>query len=78
MEVVRKVFPRYLLLLSEYKLFLLMYFRRCDADIVLKNVFRVFDQGKTKIDKIDPRDLMLAFTMAMSGSSWFFIFISIN
>ena len=49
--------------------FLSMYFRRCDADIVLKNVFRVFDQGKTKIDKIDPRDLMLAFTMAMSGSS---------
>ena len=35
---------------------------------MLRNVFRVFDQDQGS-GKINPRDLLLAFTMAMSGSS---------
>ena len=46
----------------------IIYISRCDADIVLRNVFRVFDQDQGS-GKINPRDLLLAFTMAMSGSS---------
>ena len=84
MEVVRRVFPRsdvldtslllkYLkihihLYLYLHNICISVYLCRCDADIVLRNVFRVFDQDQGS-GKINPRDLLLAFTMAMSGSS---------
>ena len=77
MEVVRRVFPRSDVLdissLLKYlhpSRFVYIYncISRCDADIVLRNVFRVFDQDQGS-GKINPRDLLLAFTMAMSGSS---------
>lgn len=40
---------------------------RCDADIVLRNIFRALDTNNS--GKISPRDLMLTFTMAMTGTS---------
>ena len=40
---------------------------RCDADIVLRNIFRALDTNNS--GKISPRDLMLTFTMAMNGTS---------
>ena len=42
-------------------------FPRCDADIVLRNIFRALDADNS--GKISPRDLMLTFTMAMTGTS---------
>ena len=42
-------------------------FPRCDADIVLRNIFRALDSSNS--GKISPRDLMLTFTMAMTGTS---------
>ena len=39
---------------------------RCDADIAINNIFKVFDSGNS--GRIIPRDLLIAFTMAMKGT----------
>ena len=65
MEVVRKVFPRYFFKTGAHPL--IKPPLRCDADIVLRNIFRALDTNNS--GKISPRDLMLTFTMAMTGTS---------
>ena len=44
---------------------------RCDAAIVINNIFQVFDSGNS--GKIIPRDLLVAFTMAMKGTGVIYI-----
>ena len=40
--------------------------RRCDADVVINNIFKVFDEGNT--GKVVPQELLMAFSMSMKGS----------
>lgn len=40
---------------------------RCDADVAMKNIFKVFDTSNCGV--VDPRDLIVAFTMGMRGTS---------
>ena len=67
MEVVRKVFPRYISSSEALMITKTSAEVRCDADIVLRNIFRALDTNNS--GKISPRDLMLTFTMAMTGTS---------
>ena len=39
---------------------------RCDADVVINNIFKVFDPSGS--GKVVPQELLLAFSMSMKGS----------
>ncbi|XP_023341118.1 neurocalcin-like [Eurytemora carolleeae] len=41
-------------------------FPRCDADVVITNIFKVFDTGGT--GKVVPNELLMAFSMSMQGT----------
>ena len=39
---------------------------RCDAPVVMNNLFQVFDPNKS--GKVVPNDLLMAFSMSMNGT----------
>ena len=63
MDIVTTVFPKYdrLKYISYFP-----YFSRCEADVVINNIFKVFDIGSS--GKVVPQELLLAFSMSMKGS----------
>ena len=63
MDVVKRVFPKYLkIILCSYFLFLF----RCDADVVINNIFKAFDSEQT--GKVVAQELLMCFSMSMKGT----------
>ena len=42
------------------------YLSRCDADLILRNIFRILDQDNGV--RISPRDLLMAYSMSTTGT----------
>ena len=63
-ELVRRIFPRFLkndpYKRSSFDLF------RCNAEVVIGNLFKVFDPENT--GSVVPTELLVAFSMSMKGS----------
>ena len=62
-------FSKVRLSLSALEILHLYNFFRCEADVVINNIFKVFDIGSS--GKVVPQELLLAFSMSMKGSGRF-------
>ena len=65
MDVVKRVFPKYKSIYILYQ-FLHLTFSRCDADVVINNIFKAFDSEQT--GKVVAQELLMCFSMSMKGS----------
>ena len=65
MEIVRRTFPRLVLLFTS--ILLSRSLSRCDADLVLRNIFRILEQDHGVV-KLTPRDLLMAYSMSTTGT----------
>ena len=54
---------------APFKIPIYTFLSRCEADVVINNIFKVFDIGSS--GKVVPQELLLAFSMSMKGSGGF-------
>ena len=62
-EIIKRIFPRYS---DPSLLHLILKSYRCNAEVVIGNLFKVFDPDNS--GSVVPTELLVAFSMSMKGS----------